>query len=842
MESRGADSNQMFNQTNTEIEEKLKFLKKLSYKLVKVSGRIYYLTRCKNLNLTPKFLNKNFKHITFTNFKNNEKFFQNLKQFNQKTLLLLIKDSFGHKNFIQQKIINIKNFFDKISNQNLITNILKQNIYHLNKFKTKLFNNLDKKINNLLKNHNNLKNQNLQQVRQENETKDNSNNWLKNLTNTVMTTNIKEVLSLGPKFNTSNPNNYKQDIEQCIINIEDGINKLDDEIKNNTRAKIVNILTNYKNKVKNPKYNKLSSENETLVNKIKETKTFIKNNPDIIITQADKSNTTVIMYQLDYKNKMENLLNDNNTYDIVKKDPTTIIQNKNNKLIKNLYNNNFINETTLKQLICNNGTISKIYGLTKLHKINNPLRPIVATYNSPTYKTAKYLANILSNLTKNHNNLTRDSWSFKRFIDNLKIPKNHKLFSLDVVSLYTNIPLELAIKTINNNWNKIKNFTNIPKPEFTELIKFVLENTYFTYNNKIYYQKFGVPMGSPISCIIANLVLIDIEDTIIKQNKNISAYKRYVDDIFITTNEDEIVKIQQQFNNYHHRLKFTIESESDQKSINFLDITLIRIENKIITNWFRKETKTTKYTNFKSQTYIKYKISIINNLVDRAIKLSDKKFHYSNIKLLKNILMDNNYPLSFINKYIKKRLNKIKQQNYNISNNIENCQTQELQSKIYTTIPFIPNLSEKIKNELNKVNIKVSFKNNNTFKKYFYHNLKDKTETMVNSNLIYQINCNDCNGCYIGQTKQYLNKRISQHKQSIKTKTITPNLPNTALAKHSVEMLHNFNFNEPKILSFETNLNKRLITESLEIKKNKNSINFKTDIDNLNAIYFNLVT
>lgn len=76
----------------------------------------------------------------------------------------------------------------------------------------------------------------------------------------------------------------------------------------------------------------------------------------------------------------------------------------------------------------------------------------------------------------------------------------------------------------------------------------------------------------------------------------------------------------------------------------------------------------------------------------------------------------------------------------------------------------------------------------------------------MNSNLIYKINCKDCPGCYIGQTKQYLKNRVYQHKHSIKS-TLN-NLNNkTALTTHTLDKNHNFDFENTEILQMERNYN-----------------------------------
>lgn len=105
------------------------------------------------------------------------------------------------------------------------------------------------------------------------------------------------------------------------------------------------------------------------------------------------------------------------------------------------------------------------------------------------------------------------------------------------------------------------------------------------------------------------------------------------------------------------------------------------------------------------------------------------------------------------------------------------------------------------------------------------------------TNLIYKIDCLDCPKTYIGQTKQYLKNRIKDHKNSIKITNQNP----TALSKHALDELHNFNFNNTQILDFASNYKKRNLKEMIHIKKTKNTINYRTDTENLSTIYNNLI-
>ena len=62
----------------------------------------------------------------------------------------------------------------------------------------------------------------------------------------------------------------------------------------------------------------------------------------------------------------------------------------------------------------------------------------------------------------------------------------------------------------------------------------------------------------------------------------------------------------------------------------------------------------------------------------------------------------------------------------------------------------------------------------------------------------------------------------------------------TALAQHAHTFQHTFVFKEVKILEHEQNLIKKLPRNDL-YKKKINSINFRTDIENLNDIYSNII-
>jgi len=300
------------------------------------------------------------------------------------------------------------------------------------------------------------------------------------------------------------------------------------------------------------------------------------------------------------------------------------------------------------QLRSSDSPLPKAYGLLKIHKENTPLRIIVSSVNTALYPLAKFLNKILSDNilpTKYH---VKNSFELCSALSSMTVPAGSKLFSFDVISLFTNVPIGLAINSIEKRWEHIERHTKIIKSEFIRAIEFILSSTYFYFNNKIYKHTFGTPMGSPLSPIISDLVMRDLEDMVLNSlTIQPIFYFRYVDDIILLTYEEEILNILDKFNSYHLRLRFTMESEVNH-ALNFLDVTILIKNNRIVTDWFHKTTFSGRYLSFYSNHPFSHKIGTIYGLVEHAIKLSHPFFYEKNLKLCIEILLNNGYLLSLI--------------------------------------------------------------------------------------------------------------------------------------------------------------------------------------------------
>ena len=157
-----------------------------------------------------------------------------------------------------------------------------------------------------------------------------------------------------------------------------------------------------------------------------------------------------------------------------------------------------------------------------------PFRPILSAIGTPTYKLAKYLLPFLTPLTQNEYTVT-DSFHFAEEI--CKQDPNLYMASLDVDSLFTNIPLD---ETDENNPNE--NSPKIPKDVFRNLLTVATKKLFFIFSNKFYKQIDGVAMGSPLGPALANIFMCSFENKWLKDCPHSLKpvfYRRNVDDIFV---------------------------------------------------------------------------------------------------------------------------------------------------------------------------------------------------------------------------------------------------------------------------------------------------------------------
>ena len=189
-----------------------------------------------------------------------------------------------------------------------------------------------------------------------------------------------------------------------------------------------------------------------------------------------------------------------------------------------------------------------MYGLCKVHKasVGNypPFRPILSALNTPFYKLAEYLVPILKPLTTNEFTV-KDSFHFAEEI----VDQQHDLFmgSLDVDSLFTNIPLEETIEICTNElFKESETVEGLSKTEFKELLSLATKDSHFIFDRTLYKQIDGVAMGFPLGLTLANAFLVYHEKNWLEHfslEYRPLYYRMYIDDIFVLFNSPEHLNI-----------------------------------------------------------------------------------------------------------------------------------------------------------------------------------------------------------------------------------------------------------------------------------------------------------
>ena len=181
----------------------------------------------------------------------------------------------------------------------------------------------------------------------------------------------------------------------------------------------------------------------------------------------------------------------------------------------------------------------------------------------------------------------KDSKSFSDHLRLVNINEENEVVSFDVSALFTSIPVPTALDVINHlfsehiedpeakhkygcsfRWNTI----GLEKDVVMQLLKLVLENCVFTFQDKFFKQLHGTAMGSPCSPVVANIYVEYFENLALgpKLPVSVKDWKRYVDDVFSIIPKGNWDKMLQHLNSIDPHIKFTIEQPNEEGGIPFL--------------------------------------------------------------------------------------------------------------------------------------------------------------------------------------------------------------------------------------------------------------------------------
>ena len=443
----------------------------------------------------------------------------------------------------------------------------------------------------------------------------------------------------------------------------------------------------------------------------------------------------------------------------IRKDPTAIIEKRIKEHLTGLEKKGSLPTPLIKKLTPKNSKPPQIYGLPKIHKDNVPLRPIVCTIGSPTYKLAKHLSLILSPLIGKTDSHIKNSTHFVEKLYTIWTNETDQMISFDVKSLFTMVPIVDSMTIIKDRLladEDLEDRTTLSAEEICRLTELCLKSTYFKHGEQFFEQKDGMAMGSPLSPFVANIFMEDFEQTALStSNLKPKIWFRYVDDTFVIWQhgKDKLEEFLEHLNGLHERIQFTMELEQDN-TIPFLDVLVERRSCQFSTKVYRKPTHNDSYLHYRSNHHPRVKSGIVKCLGTRAQRICDRKDIDEETTRLKNVFQAIGYPTYKIQSLLTIR-----------HRTIHRRDPGEDDRKTLV-LPYIPGLSENISSSCRGLPVRVSFSSRFTLR-FSLTKLKVPIPPWNKTGVIYSVPC-CCGRPYIGETGCSLKTRLSEHKRAVR--------------------------------------------------------------------------
>ena len=207
--------------------------------------------------------------------------------------------------------------------------------------------------------------------------------------------------------------------------------------------------------------------------------------------------------------------------------------------------------------------------LPKIHKEGNPGRPVIDSMNCHTAEISRYVDYHLQPEVTKLKSYMKDSTDAINKIKEIEdqVSENDILVTMDVRSLYTNIPNDEGIQAVRESLNASS--TRRPMRIIKSFLLLTLKLNNFIFNGISFLQLIGCAMGTTCAPSYANIFMGKFEN--IPKYSQQNAPLRYIDDLFFIWKgtEEELKRFFQEINQVHRTIKF--DYTYSNKEINFLD-------------------------------------------------------------------------------------------------------------------------------------------------------------------------------------------------------------------------------------------------------------------------------
>ena len=169
-----------------------------------------------------------------------------------------------------------------------------------------------------------------------------------------------------------------------------------------------------------------------------------------------------------------------------------------------------------------------------------PVRPIISASGSITDNIGLFVEYHLKHLANKHDSFLQDTPDFLRqiqiFNDEQILPQNAIIVTMDVTSLYTNIPHDEGLQCVRDVLNQ-SDYSKVLSEYLVRLLELCLQNNIFEFGSQLFRQLIGASMGMHPGPSYANIFMDQKIDQIIRKiintfEKNSQLYKKVFKTIF----------------------------------------------------------------------------------------------------------------------------------------------------------------------------------------------------------------------------------------------------------------------------------------------------------------------
>ena len=166
-------------------------------------------------------------------------------------------------------------------------------------------------------------------------------------------------------------------------------------------------------------------------------------------------------------------------------------------------------------------------------------------------------------------------------------------------------------------------------------------------------------MGKPLEYTLADIFMAKIERAASEQIRQQKLHKRFLNDIFVVSEDRERIETLIGFlNSNHPSVSFTNDFEQNN-AIAFLDVLISRKPDGTISrSVYHKPSWTGLYQNFLSFCPMQYKRGLVRTLFNRARRICTVDTLPTELQLITDTLKKNNYPEKFIQRHSEIRPNR----------------------------------------------------------------------------------------------------------------------------------------------------------------------------------------